>query len=116
MHAVTDELLTQMVDRLVEALHPVQIYLFGSQASGKTHKHSDVDLMVVVADDAPDSFELARLGYPALANLRVPVELHFVRKSDLAKWTPVRFSLPYEATRKGKLIYAAGPASHPAVA
>jgi uncharacterized protein len=113
---VPDELLQQIVQRLVAALHPLEIYLFGSQASGKAHKHSDVDLMVVVADDAPDTFELAQLGYPALAGLLVPAELHFVRNQDLAKWTPVKFSLPHEAARKGRLIYAAGPADHSAVA
>jgi hypothetical protein len=72
--------------------------------------------MVVVADDAPDSFALAELGYPALAGLLVPVELHFIRKQELTKWSPVKFSLPYEATKKGRLIYAARPAGHPAVA
>jgi predicted nucleotidyltransferase len=111
-----DELLQQIVQRLVTALHPLEIHLFGSHATGNTHRHSDVDLMVVVADGAPDSFELAQVGYPALAGLLAPVEMHFIRKQDLTKWASVKFSLPNEAIRKGKLIYAAELASRPAVA
>jgi predicted nucleotidyltransferase len=103
---LSDELLEQIVQRLVATLHPLEIHLFGSHATGKAHVHSDVDLLVVVGDDAPDAFELARQAYPALASLLVPVELHFVRQRDMATWATVAPSLPSEVTRKGRKIYA----------
>ncbi len=54
MSELNDQLLREIVDRLVEVLEPREIYLFGSQASGKTHKHSDLALFVVVDDEAGD--------------------------------------------------------------
>ena len=36
--------------RIVRAVDPLQVILFGSQARGDTHEWSDVDLLVVVPD------------------------------------------------------------------
>src|ERR1019366_5211621 len=103
-----EELLQQIVQRLVAALNPLEIHLFGSHATGKTHKHSDIDLLVVMQDECTeDNIKLAKRGYPALRGLCAPVELHFWNKREMHKWASVKFSLPYEATRKGRLIYAA---------
>ncbi len=93
-----DELLREIVQRAVAVLHPLEIYLFGSHASGKTHPHSDIDLLIVVPDDAGDGIELAKRGYPALRGLFAPVELHFWTQREMRKWAGVKFSLPYEAT------------------
>ena len=40
-------LVQRTVDRLVRAFAPERILLFGSQAKGKTHSSSDVDLLVI---------------------------------------------------------------------
>jgi predicted nucleotidyltransferase len=111
-----DELLREIVLRAVAVLHPLEIYLFGSHASGKTHSHSDIDLLIVVPDDAGGSIELAKRAYPALRGLFAPVELHFWTQREMCKWASVKFSLPYEATQKGRLIYAAGAGAGAAVA
>src|SRR5437870_1565202 len=116
MTCASEELLAQMVQRLVDALHPLEIWLFGSQVSGKAHKHSDIDLMVVVRDDAPDSTELAKRAYPFLPDRPCGVDLIFVRRRDMTQWSNVKFSLPYEATHKGRLIYAARSESRATVA
>ena len=104
---IDEQTVQQIVSRLVEVLHPEEIYVFGSQASGKTHKHSDLDLLIVVNDDAGDLHELAGRGYIALSYIGLPVDLVFYRRKSMEKWVPVRFSLPYEATHKGRLVYAA---------
>ena len=44
-----------MVQRLVDALHPLSIYLFGSRAEGRARPDSDFDLVVVLDDDASNS-------------------------------------------------------------
>ena len=107
MLKVTEPLLTEIIDRLVEALHPQEIYVFGSQATGKTHEHSDLDLFIVVDDDAGDLHELAGRGYIALPATPLSVDLVLYRRRSVQKWAPVKFSLPYEVQKKGKLIYAA---------
>lgn len=47
------EELDRVLHRLVGALRPVSIYLFGSRARGDAADDSDYDLMLVLADDAP---------------------------------------------------------------
>jgi len=46
-HATADQALDEVVDRLVEALVPVAIDLFGSRARGTARPDSDFDLMVI---------------------------------------------------------------------
>jgi len=101
-------LLDEIVRRLVEALQPEEIYLFGSHAQGTPHDHSDLDLLIVVPNGAGDQHELVARGYLALYGIRVPIDLVVQYRADMDKWAPVRFSLPYEATHKGKQVYAAG--------
>lgn len=45
---VTDEILAEIVRRIVERFDPEQIILFGSYAYGQPHQDSDVDLFVVM--------------------------------------------------------------------
>ena len=104
---IDEQILKQIVDRLVQVLRPQEIYLFGSQASGKTHKRSDLDLLIVVDDDAGDLHQLAGRAYSAVADIAVPKDLVFYRRQSMEKWAPVKFSLPYEVTHKGRLVYAA---------
>jgi len=44
------ELMDELVRRIVEAVHPVRIILFGSAARGEMGRHSDLDVLVVMPD------------------------------------------------------------------
>ena len=92
---------------LVEALRPEEIYLFGSHAAGRPHRHSDLDLLVVVPDDAGDRHTLAMRGDAALWGLLVPVDVVVFHRQEMQKWKGVRHSLPATAVRHGRLVYAA---------
>ena len=107
MKEIPPDLLDEIVRRLVEALDPLEIYLFGSHAQGKAHEHSDLDFLIVVPDDAGSQHELAGQGYVAMRGLAVPVELVVLTRSDMDKWAPVRFSLAFEVAQKGKRLYVA---------
>ncbi len=45
---VTEELLTQMVQKIVDGFHPDQVILFGSHAWGAPRPDSDVDLLIIL--------------------------------------------------------------------
>ena len=107
MREIPPGMLDEIVRRLVETLHPLEIYLFGSHARGTPHPDSDLDFLVVVPDDAGDRHDLAGRGYIALYGLAVPIDLVVQYRREMDRWAPVRFSLPYEATQKGKRVYAA---------
>jgi predicted nucleotidyltransferase len=49
---VTEEILAEIVRRIVTALHPERVILFGSYAYGTPSDNSDVDLLVILETDA----------------------------------------------------------------
>jgi predicted nucleotidyltransferase len=49
---VTEEVLAEIVHRIVTALHPEKIVLFGSYAYGRPSENSDVDLLVILKTHA----------------------------------------------------------------
>ena len=98
--------LAEFVRRLVAALSPRTIYLFGSQLYGTPTRDSDIDIMVIV-DDEPATIEHHRQGYACLRGLGLPVELHINSRSRHERFADVIGSLQHEIHRKGKLIYAA---------
>ncbi len=109
-------MLDEIVKRLVETLHPLEIYLFGSHASGTPHRHSDVDILVVVPDGAGDCRKLATCGDASLRGILVPVDIVVFHRSDMEKWVPVRLSLPGTVVRKGKQLYVATTGTGPSMA
>jgi predicted nucleotidyltransferase len=44
------EVLNEVVDRIVQAVRPQRIVLFGSAASGQMGPDSDLDLLVIMPD------------------------------------------------------------------
>ena len=51
--AITPEKIDEIVERIVEAVHPHRIYLFGSWAKGTAKKDSDIDLLIVADMEGP---------------------------------------------------------------
>ena len=100
-------LLDEIVRRLVKALEPVKIYLFGSHAAGKPGRDSDVDLLVVVPEGLDPPRELAYRGRQSLWGLCVPVDLIVCTQSEMDKWSAVNCNLLHTVAEKGRLVYAA---------
>ena len=49
---VTEEILAEIVRRIVTALHPERVIFLGSYSYGTPSDHSDVDLLVILETDA----------------------------------------------------------------
>ena len=107
MTNLSKELLDQIVQRLVEALHPVGIYLFGSHARGGGEHDSDIDLLVVVRETDVLPRELARRGRRSLWGLCVPVDLIVCTASEMEKWSKVECNLLHTVAQEGRAVYAA---------
>ena len=45
---VTEMLLKDIADKIIQALKPEKIFLFGSYAYGKPKKDSDIDLLIIM--------------------------------------------------------------------
>lgn len=101
-----DETVRRLVDRVVEEVHPLRVVLFGSQARGETHTHSDVDLLVVMPDGTPRR-RIAQRLYTNIRGVGVPVDYLVATPSVLHRHRDNPGLIYREALRTGREVYAA---------
>jgi len=104
-YRLTDEQLDEIVRRLVAALAPQRIYLFGSHAYGQPRQDSDVDLMVVLPGPVPPVPECYGRGCACLRGMGLPIELHFANLDGFNRRRAVRGTLEQEIAQRGALAY-----------
>ena len=104
MDAGSDKL-DKAVARIVQAMQPEAIYLFGSHARGEADTDSDYDMLVIVSDDAP----MERRSLSATASVArdpgVPLDIVPCRRSVFELKRHHVGTLSYLATHEGQLIY-----------
>ena len=96
--------LERAVQRLVSALNPKKIILFGSYAYGQPGPDSDVDLLVVMETQARPAQRIATVSvllsprpFPVDVIVRTPAEL----ARDLRRLDPFM----HEVVEKGRVLY-----------
>jgi predicted nucleotidyltransferase len=107
MQTLSAESLKEMVDRIVATLHPETIYLYGSHAYGHPHKHSDIDLCVVVENSELPSHKRAMEAYRALRGLFLPTEIKVVTREEFERRAQWLSSIERVVQEKGQVLYAA---------
>jgi predicted nucleotidyltransferase len=101
----SETLLRRIVERLVDSVHPARVYLFGSQATGRADRPSDIDLLLVVPDTATAPRDWARRGRRSLWGMGVPVDLVVCTTSEMDEWADVPCNLIHSAVQSGRLLY-----------
>lgn len=106
---VTDEVIAEMVERIVQEVQPEQVYLFGSRARGEAREDSDIDLLVVERE--PFGENRSRFGeinriYKTLCSYRIPVDVLVYSSDEMAKWGESRYHIVGRCRREGRLFYA----------
>jgi len=98
-------LLEEIVRRLVEALKPEQIILFGSYAYGEPNKDSDVDLLIIVSDSDESRYRRSCQAYRALRGIMIPTDLLVLTRAEVEYKVNVLSSLISQAVRQGRVLY-----------
>jgi predicted nucleotidyltransferase len=102
------EAIEEITRRIVEHYHPVRVYLFGSEARGDAGPDSDLDFMVVLPDDTPDSTMRFDDIHRVLAGVGLPKDVVPWRMGDFEiRSAYVPTSLPATVIREGRLLYDA---------
>lgn len=101
------EPLAEIVKRLVAAYQPERVYLFGSHARGDAGPDSDLDLLLIVADDATPERRRSRLAYEALRGTGVAVDVVVWTRGYFERRREVPASLPAVVHREGQLLHVA---------
>jgi len=104
MNPPNDNLIDDIVRRIVETAQPEKIILFGSRARGDARPNSDFDVLVIKESSEPGYRRDAPL-YVALAGLPVEVEVLVYTPQEVAEWAQVPQAFVTTATREGKTIY-----------
>jgi predicted nucleotidyltransferase len=103
-HAM-DAPLQRLVHRVVEAMNPLEVWLFGSRAEHRARPTSDYDLLVVMPDGTPDTeldpMQAWRLGW----EVRVTADIIPCTRSEFDEEKNELDSLPRAAMLRGQKIY-----------
>ena len=98
--------INDLVSKIVDAVQPVQVILFGSAARGETAAHSDYDFLVVMPDGVHKR-QTAQYLYKRLAATGFSVDILVTGKSDLEKHKSNIGLIYRTALEEGKVMYAA---------
>jgi predicted nucleotidyltransferase len=99
-----EERIAIVTERIVEALDPQRIILFGSYARGESNPDSDVDLLVVMESDERPAARAARVSrllrprpFPMDIMVRTPAEIE--RRLEIGDY------FIQEIVEQGRVLY-----------
>ena len=98
--------LDRVVERIVEAVHPLRIILFGSGARGEMGPDSDVDLLVVMPEGT-HRLDTAGFLHTRFDGIPLSVDVLVATPSDLERYRDSIGLVYYVILREGKELYAA---------
>ena len=108
MGEINESTLKEMVDAIVEEVHPEEIVLFGSLARGDSAQGSDVDLMVIDPkpfDETRNRLkEMARIWH-VLRRFCIPVDILLYSRDEVERWRHSINHVIARALREGKVLY-----------
>ncbi len=100
------EAIEQLVQRIVEIVHPLRIILFGSAARGEMGTDSDIDVLVVMPEGVHRR-RTAQLLYRQIRGLGVPFDILVTTPNDLEQHKD-NIGLIYRTVlQEGREVYAA---------
>ena len=103
---VDDKLLREIVRRIVPAINPKKIILFGSWAYGKPHEGSDLDILVIVEKLTTSSRRKERIKIRTLLqDIMIPQDIIVATIEDIEEWKNVPQAFITSIIRKGRVIY-----------
>jgi predicted nucleotidyltransferase len=101
---VPAEILEELVRRIVEAVHPVRIILFGSAARGDMRPDSDLDVLVVMPDGVHRR-ATAAVVYRSLRRFPYAKDIIVATEGDLAQYGDSIGLVYRQALKEGKDLY-----------
>ena len=102
--AASPEIISAMVDRIVEGFEPLQVILFGSWARGTANEWSDVDLLVIFPD-LVDQREMAVNIRRALRGMLVSKDILVSTPDEIRRRGHFVGTVLRAALNEGKVLY-----------
>jgi len=100
----SQEIIAEMVQRIVEGFDPNQIILFGSHARGAAGPDSDVDLLVVMPVEGSRREQRVAIRV-ALRGMGMAKDVFVVTPEEVERYGDLVGTIIYPALREGKVLY-----------
>lgn len=101
---VAEQVLRDVVTRLVEQFEPARIILFGSQARGTADDRSDVDLLVICAVDGKKRDLMVAMDR-ALKGLGIARDIVILTPDEYERDRHIPGTVARPASLEGKVLY-----------
>ena len=96
------QILDDIIQRIVEVAHPERILLFGSASRGSMDRNSDVDLLIIKEGGDPD---LRARIYERLYGVGVAVDAILVSPADVERYKDSHALIIKPALQDGMVVY-----------
>jgi len=103
---IGEDLIQEIVRRILTVADPEKIILFGSAATGNMTRDSDIDLLVVESEIADYDEEYVRIRR-AVGDVGFPLDILFITTEWFNASKNVIGGIAYPANKHGKVIYGA---------
>ena len=104
-YGVSENILNEVVRRIVETAHPLKIILFGSAERGEMGPNSDLDILVVVRSGVHRR-NTARSIYRNLVGVGFAVDIVVVTEEDIERYKDNIGMVIKPALEQGRSLYA----------
>jgi uncharacterized protein len=96
----------ELVRRIVEAVHPQRVILFGSPARGEMGPHSDLDVLVIMPDGTHRR-RTAQEVYRRMWGFGFAKDIVVVTESDVREYGTNPYMIIKNALQEGRELYHA---------
>lgn len=100
-----DEIISRLVIRIVDIVHPLRIILFGSAARGEFRQDSDIDIMVVMPEGT-HRLDTTRYLYRKMFGFGFPIDIVVTTPSVLEQHKNTVGLIYRTALTEGTEVYA----------
>jgi predicted nucleotidyltransferase len=108
MRTAAEDVLPEIVRRLVDKLDPEEIILFGSRAWGQPRPDSDYDLFVVVSESGERPLQRAVKAHECLSELGISKDVIISTRERFDRFSRVPASLEAKIRNRGIVLYGRG--------
>ena len=105
MAEVDERLLKEVTDRLIAALDPEQVILFGSWAWGTPNENSDLDLFVIVKESSEGPLQRNRRARECLRDIPVSKDVLVRTRAEAERFRYIHASLECQVFEEGRVLY-----------
>lgn len=103
---ISDEIINEVKDRLVQQFHPQRIILFGSQARGTADPKSDIDILVICPFEGNRRRLMVKMDR-ALKGLPIARDIMVLTPEEFERDREIPGTIARPAWKEGKLLYEA---------